>query len=126
MKTTTMLAAAITIGAAGCATPQQSAVAPPPPLFCKAKDECDLFWRRAQVWLAQNSKYRIQSATDTVITTHGPTPHSIERAYQVTRIPGANGIDEITIESGCANIFGCTTDKIEREASFKRYVRGEP
>ncbi len=126
MKTTAMFAAAIMIGAAGCATPQQAAVAPPPPLFCKVKDECELFWRRAQVWLAQNSSYRIQSATDTVISTHGPRRYSVDRAYRITRVPGPNGIDQILFESGCANLFGCSTNRFDDEVSFKRYVRGEP
>lgn len=94
------------------------------PLTCKAPDECALYWRRAQVWLAMNSDYRIQSVTDTVITTHGPLPNAVERGYQVVRVPRANGRDQILITSRCANIFGCSTDRHERAASFKLFVRG--
>lgn len=93
------------------------------PLYCNGAEQCNLYWRRAQVWLANNSKYRIQSATDTVITTHGPSSGSIERAYQVVRMPMDAGREQITIASGCGNIYGCNTHQDSMAASFKRFVK---
>lgn len=123
-----MVAGVLGIAVAGCATVGEvdpaMAKEANAPLLCEGKDQCDLYWRRAQVWLASNSHYRIQSATDTVISTHGPTQHSVDRAYQIVRVPLSSKIDQITIQSGCANIFGCSTNELERALSFKRYVRG--
>lgn len=93
------------------------------PLYCDGAEQCNLYWRRAQVWLANNSSYRIQSVTDTVITTHGPSSGSIERAYQIVRVPMDGGQEQITIASGCGNIYGCNTHADSMAASFKRFVR---
>lgn len=111
---------------AGCAAPapsRETLMAAHYPLTCSGPEECSLYWRRAQVWIARNSDYRIQSVTDTVITTYGPAPNATERAYQVIRAPGGDGREEITIGSRCANLFGCTTDAYERAAAFKQFVR---
>lgn len=122
LRATSMLALTLSISA--CAAPPKG---PAPvttnPLLCKVPDECNLYWRRAQVWLARHSAYRVQSATDTVIATHGPSPHSVDRAYRVTRVPGTDGRDEITLDSGCANLFGCSTDRNADYASFRLYVQ---
>jgi hypothetical protein len=109
---------------AGCAAPPR-VVAPldPTPLVCGGPEECTLFWRRAQVWVTRHSTYKLQTISDTVIATHGPTRYSVDRAYQVTRIPGTDGRDEIVLESGCANLFGCSTGRDADDASFKQYVR---
>lgn len=93
------------------------------PLYCHGDEQCNLYWRRAQVWIANNSSYRIQSVTDTVITTHGPTSGSVERAYQIVRMPMENGQEQITIASGCGNIYGCNAHADSMAASFKRFVK---
>lgn len=111
---------------AGCAAPptqRAAAPLPPDPVLCSGAEECSLYWRRAQVWVTRHSAYKLQSVTDTVITTYGPTRYSVERAYRVTRVPGAEGRDEIVLESGCANLFGCSTGRDEDAESFRRYVR---
>lgn len=117
-----VLAALVTACAAPAPDAATTALANEP-LYCNGAEQCGLYWRRAQVWLANNSSYRIQSATDTVITTHGPSSGSIERAYQVVRMPMEGGREQITISSGCANIYGCNTHTDAMAASFKRFVK---
>lgn len=118
--------AAIVVLLGACAapppSPEETALANEP-LYCAGPEQCSLYWRRAQVWLANNSPYRIQSATDTVITTHGPMSGSVSRAYQVVRMPLDGGREEITITSGCGNIYGCDTHADASAASFKRFVK---
>lgn len=110
----------------GCATAQpidpvklQEANAP---LNCHGKEQCDLYWQRSQAWIAQNSRYRIQTATDTVITTFGPLDSSADLAYQITKIPGGDGNANIIITAGCDNIFGCFPEQWEGILLFKRFV----
>lgn len=92
------------------------------PLVCENKNECDLFWQYAQVWLSMNSGYKIQSATDTVITTHGPIQNSPTLAYSITKIPNSQGGARIMINGGCANMFGCIPKFENAALDFKRYV----
>lgn len=114
---------------AGCATAPPQSLAEMreanEPLICASNDECTLMWRRAQVWVSENSRYRIQLATDTIIETSGPRPYAVERAYRIVRLPQADGRDRITIASGCANLFGCATTENADAISFKRYLRGK-
>src|SRR4051812_2232264 len=66
------------------------------PLTCTGADECQKLWRRAQVWVIQNSGYKIQIATDAVVETFNPRDYSLVWGFSLTRMPG-NGNEE-TIE----------------------------
>lgn len=93
------------------------------PFICENKAQCDLFWQRAQVWIAQNSTYKIQTATDTVIQTYGPLGSRVDLAFQITRIPNADGSAQIKMSAGCANIFGCRPDKFGAILEFRGFVK---
>jgi hypothetical protein len=78
----------------GCATlPDDPASNPEAsaPLTCIGKEQCDLYWQRAQAWIANTSTYRISLATDALIETYGPYPGKRELAYRITRIPQGDG-----------------------------------
>lgn len=92
------------------------------PLICSDKAQCDLYWQRAQIWLVDNSKFKIQSTTDTVITTYGPAPYDPGLAYAITKIPDGENGATIRIKMGCGNAFGCTPKAENAALSFKRYV----
>jgi hypothetical protein len=113
---------------AGCAATQQPedasiVAAANEPLVCESPEQCSLYWRRAQAWVAQNSRYKIQIATDTIIETYSPPQAAVHRAFRILRIPGNGKTERITIASGCANIFGCSTTEAQSAAAFKQYVR---
>ncbi len=55
-----------TIDLGGCATTQQ-AEQPIPSIICNAGSDCDAKWSRAVTWVSENSAYRIQVQTDTLI-----------------------------------------------------------
>lgn len=57
------------------------------PLTCNDEKQCDFYWKRAQFWLANNSSWKIQTATDTLISTYNPSPNSPFLAYQVSKMP---------------------------------------
>lgn len=95
------------------------------PLICEGKDQCDLFWQRAQLWLAKNSAWKIQSATEFVINTYYPSRRDVTWGFQVTREPAeVEGQQRIVLQPICRlPAAECVPDRIQVLASFKRYVR---
>ena len=92
------------------------------PLMCKDKTQCDLYWSRAQAWVANNGGYRIQTVSDSIISTYGPSGGRVELASQVTREANADGSARIRIRLSCDNRFVCRPTPEEGAVSFKRYV----
>jgi len=112
---------------AGCAniTPSASAIdtaAANEPLYCEGAQQCSDYWKRAQVWVASNSTYRMQLASDSVITTFGPRNGDLNFAFQVTREPQGGGREQIRIAMACGNMFGCRSNRDTVTAAFKAYV----
>ena len=77
-------------------------------------------WRRAQVWLASNARYRLAMVTDAVITTHGPARGDMAIAYQVTRESAGAGRERIKVWAGCGNPYACATPTDAAVAALKR------
>jgi len=121
---------ACVLALAGCASTQQLPTVDPDiaaiatePLFCRGTEQCTRYWQRAQVWVARNSRWKIQTATDVLIETYG-AGRTADRAYRVLREPGAGGVQRISIHSACGDyLFGCNTNELEQAAAFKLYVR---
>lgn len=119
-------AAIVCLAMSGCAGMQPSNLSAEAtePLICENADQCSLYWKRAQLWVAKNSRWKIQSATDVVITTYTPVRSSAEFGFQITREPLDVGPKErIAMQPICVNMFGCG-DLNATVVSFKRYVRG--
>ncbi|SRR6266571_3051642 len=74
---------------------------------CGNKATCDLYWQRAQLWIARNSSWRIQTANDVLIQTFGPGNHETTLAYSVVRENHADGSATIFPKTSCDNMFGC-------------------
>src|SRR4051812_22411115 len=94
------------------------------PLTCSSKAECDLWWQRAQTWVANNSKYKIEAATSTLIQTAGPDGGKRALAYQITRTQNPDGTATIGFAAHCDGSLGCKPNPWEAGADFKQYVRG--
>lgn len=93
------------------------------PLTCSSRAQCDLYWQRAQAWIAGNSDYKIQTATDTVIQTFGPFNSRVVLAFSVIRVPNADGSGRITIAAACGT-RECVPRRTDAIVAFKRYVSG--
>jgi len=118
--------AILCVALAGCAgmQAQNMSAEATEPLICDGVDQCALYWKRAQLWVAKNSRWKIQSATDVVITTYTPVRSSADFGYQITREPlDAGAKERIVMQPICVNMFGCG-DLNATVISFKRYVRG--
>lgn len=126
MKNIIAISATIVI-LAGCATakvasPEVQAAALAP-LYCDGAEQCARYWRRAQIWVTNNSRWKIQTVTDAVIVTYTPPRSEVSRGFQITREPLSEGREQIKIASACANMFGCDTDAHRVALDFKNYVK---
>jgi hypothetical protein len=116
------------IAAAGCSTqgqvnPDVMQVATTP-LTCSNGAECDLWWQRAQTWVESHSKYKIESATSSLIQTAGPDGGKRALAYQITRTANPDGTATIGFAAHCDGSMGCKPNPWEAGADFKQFVRG--
>jgi hypothetical protein len=113
--------------AAGCST--QGQVDPDvmqiatTPLTCTSKAECDTWWQRAQTWVTDHSKYKIESATSTLIQTAGPDGGKRALAYEITRTANPDGTATIGFAAHCDGSMGCKPNPWEAGADFKTFVR---
>src|ERR1700761_4741502 len=114
--------------AAGCST--QGQVDPDvmqiatTPLTCSSKAQCDTWWQRAQTWVTSHSKYKVETATDTLIQTSGPDGGKRALAYQITRTANPDGTATIGFAAHCDGSLGCKPNPWEAGADFKESVRG--
>jgi len=114
---------------AGCAqtpVPGEPAASPASaePVLCTSKAQCDVYWQRAQAWVANNSEYRLQTVTDTVIETYGPVATRRGWAYRITKVPDDNKEGaRIYALPACSNVFGCSPAPTDAVIAFKHFVR---
>lgn len=126
MKHSVLFAAVLLSGCAGSPVAPDIAAAAREPLTCSDTARCDRYWQRARAWVAQFSRYGIQSATDAELATYGPHSGSIWLAYRITRVADPGGVAKIDIAAGCDNKIRCEPLPAEAMAAFKLYVRNEP
>jgi hypothetical protein len=93
------------------------------PLTCMNQSECEVWWVRALVWVTNHSQYKLQTVTDSVIQTAGPSGGKRTLAYQITKTPGKEGAQTIGFQAHCDNMFGCDPNPWKAGADFKQFVR---
>jgi hypothetical protein len=113
----------------GCATPEltpyqieqikESHI----PLICKDKQQCDYYWQRAQLWIAQNAPFKIQTMSDVMIQTYGPIDTDQRMAYLVTKDTRQDGSAHIVINIHCGNDYACYPPAYVAALSFKAFVK---
>jgi hypothetical protein len=91
-------------------------------LVCTSKAQCDLYWQRAQAWVANNSEYRLQTVTDTIIETYGPLAARSGLAFRITKVPDDKEGARIYALPACSNAFGCTPAPADAVIAFRRFV----
>ncbi len=97
------------------------------PLYCDGDEQCKEYWQKSQLWISQNSAWRIQTVTDTIISTYPPLdPYPWRTAYQVTKEPLGKGKYQIKITPYCQSVFfpKCSPKIFPAVFGFKRYVSG--
>lgn len=96
-------------------------------IICTKGSDCDEKWGRAIVWVSNNSGWKIQTQTDNLISTFGPSDrvNTTANAFQVNKVPLGNDRYQIVINGRCGNIFGCVPDTLSQIANFNQYVLGQ-
>ena len=90
------------------------------------RPKCDAWWARAQVWVINHSEYKLQTVTDSIIQTDGPSGGKRALAYQITKTPSNEGTATIGFAAHCDNMLGCEPNPWKAGADFKQFVRGGP
>jgi hypothetical protein len=92
------------------------------PVLCVDKSQCAIYWQRAQAWVANNSEYRLQTVTDTIIETQGPLAARTGLAFRITRVPDDKDGASIYILAACGSALGCSPTSSDAIVAFKRFV----
>ena len=92
------------------------------PVLCVDRSQCDVYWQRAQAWVANNSVYRLQTITDTVLETAGPQTARTGLAFRITRVPDNQEGARIYVMAACGNSMVCNPPPSEAVTAFKRFV----
>lgn len=86
-------------------------------------DNCQKKWDAAQVWVSQNSAFKIQTVSTAIIETYSPTNGDPRLAYQITKAPYKDGQYQIIIKAYCANwLLGCNPSPLDAAQSFNNYI----
>jgi uncharacterized protein YceK len=93
---------------------------PDVPVDCSA--ECAERWQRAQLWLVNHSKWKIQVGTDVVLQTFNPVGHDPSYGFTVTKEPRAGGGYRISMSLVCGNMLGCDPLPSDVRRAFYHYV----
>jgi hypothetical protein len=124
LRQLTILVAAAGIG--GCSLlPGMEDERPSPlvkPITCKDGPDCESKWLRAAAWITENSAHQIKVRNDSTIQSMEPMIPGSGAVYTATKLPGANGVYEITFHATCASQSNCGPQVAEARASFERFV----
>ena len=121
-----------TLGAGACSSSRSPPPAPPAaaeiidaniPLRCKSREQCDRWWRAAQIWLVQDTTCRVQVATDIILQTNC-SESNLSWEFQLHRASAENGSEEILVKLICLSAPQCRPAYETVLASFKRELFG--
>lgn len=90
--------------------------------ICDIKLDCTAKWEAAQLWVAKNAGYKIQTATNVVIETFNPTRDDTYLAAKITKEPIGSGKYKIVATLWCNNMFGCNPNKWDASVNFNKFV----
>jgi hypothetical protein len=121
------IAAGFALALCGCITAEQQAslAEPPKPITCHSGNDCNAKWSRANAWVAEHSKYKVESSSESLIQTSGPSTFETDPSpsYKVTKV--ATGPAEYSIEftGACDSIFPCTPTVPVAQADFTQSLQ---
>jgi hypothetical protein len=118
--------AAFGIALCSCITAEQQAsvAEPPKPITCHAGPDCDAKWSRATSWVSEHSKYNVETSSDSVIQTSGPSTFETDPSpgYKIAKIAMGPGEYAIAFTGGCDSILPCTPALSAAHADFTQSI----
>ena len=95
---------------------------PARPITCRVGPDCDVKWSRAVAWVANNSRWKIQTQTDLLVQTYNSADGSQSPSFTVSRAASGDGLYEISLNGACDNLFGCNPTIPEARTKFAEFV----
>jgi len=92
---------------------------------CTTGADCTAKWEAAQVWIARHAGFKLQTVTDVLLQTSGPSysmKDSRNLAVTVLREPDGPQRYRIVARISCGNPFGCMPDALPSLLDFNRTV----
>lgn len=119
------------VALSGCAmTPEQQAfVADRQQRFndtrpkCFNDGDCQRLWSAAQSWVATRCGMKIQTLSDSIIQTYNSIDGNMALQCNVVKEPLPGNGYQITIATGCGNLFGCAVDPWSAAFDFNSTVQ---
>lgn len=89
---------------------------------CDGERDCAAKWDAAQLWVAKNAGYKIQTVTSVLIQTFNPGRADVYLAATITKEPLGGGRFRIIGSMWCDNPLGCSPDPLQALLRFNREV----
>ena len=89
---------------------------------CNNKEECTLMWGRANIWLNNHSKWKIQVSNDYIVNTYNVHKYDPSYSFTISKEPINNNSYEIKIKPICGNHYGCDLKSSEVIGLFNKYL----
>jgi hypothetical protein len=89
---------------------------------CDGERDCAVKWEAAQLWVAKNAAYKLQTVTTVLIQTYNPSRSDTGLAASVTKEPLGGGKYRILARLWCDNMFGCHPDSSDALLRFNLSV----
>ena len=90
--------------------------------ICVSDADCKAKWDAAQLWIAHNAGYKLQTVTDVLLETYNSVGGSPDIAVQVTKEPIGGGKYKIVVSVSCDNLFGCVPNQWDAALDFNKVV----
>lgn len=86
--------------------------------------QCTAMWEAAQVWVVQNSAFKLQIATDVILETYAPPEYDGGLAVRVVKEPTGPGSYRFNTTVYCNNLLACHSNQWVALRAFQQYVTG--
>lgn len=94
------------------------------PVICNSGKDCEVMWGKCLQWVQANSRWKLRTVNDFIITTEGPF-NTYDPAFSITKRPNQDGTYSIDFNGGCGNL-GCSPALLYFNARFVNFVNGTP
>ena len=95
------------------------------PLYCEEGKTCDMMWEKALLWVEQNSVFKIDKQTDTMITTKDPFGSTSVPTFSIKKLPLDDDKYEIVLKVDCAHQVVCSPTLELKKADFVKFILEE-
>lgn len=79
-------------------------------------------WGRANIWLNNHSKWKVQISNDYIVNTYNVTQYDPSYSFTISKEPINDNSNKIEIKPVCGNEYGCDLKSSEIIGLFNKYL----